>query len=212
MKHIGLFILTICISAAAVRAQETGTFSFLRNEIGARASAMNGSFVSMSDDPNLIFYNPGGLATISRSEASAGFLKHLLDVNGGYLSYARPMEGIGTLAAGIIYMDYGSFDQTDESMNVLGTFSARDLALVVGIGRSLDEVTSIGLNAKLIYSSIVEFKSSGIALDAGVLVQDTFSEYFHWGERSFPWNSAQDLRWHKRVASSRRQSRHHEAS
>lgn len=169
MKRIWMCLLIICISAAITGAQDKGTFSFLRNEIGARASGMNGSFVSMTDDPNLVFYNPGALTTITRSEASAGFLKHLLDVNGGYLSYARSMEGIGTVAAGIIYMDYGSFDQTDESMNVLGTFSARDLALVVGVGRSLDEVTSVGLNAKLIYSSIADYKSSGIALDAGVL-------------------------------------------
>jgi hypothetical protein len=169
MNRIGMCILAIWISASVAGAQEQGTFSFLRNEIGARASAMNGSFVSMTDDPNLIFYNPGALTTITRPEASAGFLKHLLDVNGGYLSYARSVEGIGTVAAGIIYMDYGSFDQTDESMNILGSFSARDLALVVGVGRSLDEVTSVGLNAKIIYSSIAEFKSSGIALDAGVL-------------------------------------------
>jgi hypothetical protein len=81
------------------------------------------------------------------------------------------VEGIGTLAAGIIYMDYGSFDQTDESMNVLGTFGARDLAFVVGVSRSFDDVTSVGVNAKLIYSSIADFRSTGIALDAGVLYQ-----------------------------------------
>ncbi len=169
MNRIRLLSFVFCFSAVLTSAQDKGTFSFLRNEIGARASAMNGSFVSMTDDPNLLFYNPGALTTLPRSEASAGFLKHLLDVNGGYISYSRPLEGIGTLGAGVIYMDYGSFDQTDESMNILGSFSARDLALVVGVARSLDEVTSVGINAKLIYSSIAEFSSTGIALDAGVL-------------------------------------------
>jgi hypothetical protein len=123
----------------------------------------------MTDDPNVLFYNPGALTTLAESKGSAGFLKHLLDVNAGYLSYSRPVEGIGTLGAGILFMDYGSFTETDESMNTLGTFGARDIAVIVGLGRSLDELTSVGVNIKLIYSSIAEFSSSGLALDMGVL-------------------------------------------
>ena len=169
MKQLSRWIALLCLCSATALSQDKGTFSFLRNEVGARAAALNGSFTSMTNDPNLIFYNPGALTTLSQSSASAGFLKHLLDVNGGYLSYVRSVEGVGTVAAGIIYVDYGSFDQTDESMNTLGTFGARDLALLVGVARSLDEVTSVGANLKLIYSSIAEFKASGIALDAGIL-------------------------------------------
>ena len=171
MKRITEWILLLCVISVMTFAQDRGTFSFLRNEVGARAAALNGSFASMTNDPNLIFYNPGSLTTLSQPRASAGFLKHLLDVNGGYLSYARAVEGVGTVGGGIIYLDYGSFDETDESMNILGTFSARDIALVLGVGRPIDEVTSVGINLKLIYSSIGEYKSSGIAIDAGILYQ-----------------------------------------
>ena len=164
-------VFLLCISATSLVAQDRGTYSFLRNDISARAAGMNGSFVSMTDDPNILFYNPGALTTLKQSRGSAGFLKHLLDVNGGYLSYARQVEGIGTVGGGIVYLDYGSFTQTDESMNILGNFSARDLAFVVGAGRSLDEVTSVGLNVKFLYSSISEFTSAALAIDAGVLYQ-----------------------------------------
>ena len=169
MKRINRLMLLLCLLGSASIAQDRGTFSFLRNEVGARAAGLNGSFVSMTNDPNLIFYNPGALTTLSQPRGSAGFLKQLLDVNGGYLSYARAVDGIGTVGAGILYLDYGSFNETDESLNTLGTFGARDLALVAGVGRSLDEATSVGMNLKLIYSSIGEFKSTGIAIDAGVL-------------------------------------------
>jgi hypothetical protein len=161
----------LCIFASALLAQDRGTYSFLRNDIGARAAGVNGSFVSMTDDPNVLFYNPGALPTVKQPRGSAGFLKHLLDVNGGYLSFARSVEGIGIVGGGIIYLDYGTFTQTDESMNILGSFSARDLAFVVGAGRSLDEVTSIGVNVKFLYSSISEFSSTALAIDAGVLYQ-----------------------------------------
>jgi hypothetical protein len=56
-------------------------------------------------------------------------------------------------------------------MNILGSFGARDLALVLGAGRSLDDVTSLGVNVKFLYSSIAGFSSAGLALDAGVLYQ-----------------------------------------
>jgi len=56
-------------------------------------------------------------------------------------------------------------------MNTIGTFGARDIAVVVGIGRSIEEFVSVGFNLKMIYSSIAEFSSSGLALDAGILYQ-----------------------------------------
>jgi hypothetical protein len=171
MKRIWTILILLVVVASFVFSQDKGTYSFLRNEVGARAAGLNGSFVSMTDDPNILFYNPGALTTLSGPKGSAGFLKHLLDVNGGYLSYARSVEGLGTVGGGIIYLDYGSFTQTDESMNTLGTFGARDLALVVGVGHSIDEVTSIGVSLKMIYSSIADFRSAGLAIDAGILYQ-----------------------------------------
>jgi len=171
MRRLLILILYLLTVAGFLLGGERGTYSFLRNDVSARAAGLNGSFVSMSNDPNLLFYNPGALTTLTESRGSAGFLKHLLDVNGGYISYTRPFEGIGTFGAGILYLDYGSFTQTDESMNTLGTFGARDLALLLGIGHSIDEVTSIGANVKVIYSTIGEFSSAGLALDAGVFYQ-----------------------------------------
>jgi hypothetical protein len=161
----------LILAPVLLTAQDRGTYSFIRNDIGARAAGVNGSFVSMTDDPNTLFYNPGSLPTLTHSRASVGFLKHLIDVNGGYLSYSRSVEGVGTVGGGIIYLDYGSFTETDESMNILGEFGARDLAFVIGAGRSIDDVTSVGVNVKFLYSSIAEYSSSALAVDAGVLYQ-----------------------------------------
>jgi hypothetical protein len=171
MRQSLILFATLLVFHSAGLGNGKGTYSFLRNDVGARAAGLNGSFVSMTNDPNSIFYNPAALATITQPKGSVGFLKHLLDVNGGHLSYAHSLEGIGTIGGGIIFLDYGSFTETDESMNVLGTFGARDLAFVVGLGRSIDEVTSVGVNAKLIYSSIANTSSFAVALDAGVLYQ-----------------------------------------
>ena len=171
MKPALTSVVVLLLFCTVTFGQDKGTYSFLRNDIGARAAGLNGSFVSMTNDPNVLFYNPGALTSLTESKGSAGFVKYLLDVNGGYLSYSKSFQGIGSVGAGILFTDYGSFTQTDESMNTLGTFGARDIAVIVGVGRSIDEVTSVGVNLKIIYSSIAEFSSSALAMDIGILYQ-----------------------------------------
>lgn len=167
-----LIIALVCVlPLSLLSAQSKGTYSFLRNEVSARAAGLNGSFVSMTDDPNVLFYNPAALPTISGAKGSVGFFKHLLDANGGHLAYTQFIEGIGSVGAGVTFLDYGSFTETDESMNTLGTFGATDIAFVVGWGTRVDEFTTVGANGKVIYSSIAGIKSSALAIDLGAMYQ-----------------------------------------
>lgn len=163
-----LLVVSLMLPLAAW-AQDKGTYDFLRLEAGARVAALSGTSVSLTDDPTLLFSNPGTLPTLSKPSASAGFLKHLLDVNSGNLVYGQAIGSAGTIAGGIVFVDYGSFDETDESMNVVGSFGARDLAFVGGWGMALNEQTSVGASLKFIYSSIASYSSSAMALDLGVL-------------------------------------------
>jgi len=152
-------------------AQDTGTFAFLRTDVSARAAALNGSFVSMTSDPNVLFYNPASLVTISSPKISLGYFKNLLDVNSGSLAFAQDVQGIGNIGIGIDYVDYGSFERTDQSDNDFGTFSANELALVAGYAMMLDDQSSVGGNVKFIHSSIAEFTSTALAVDVGFLYQ-----------------------------------------
>lgn len=167
--RITLLQSLIVLVVVCARSQERGTFDFLRLDINARAAALNGSFVSMTDDPNLLLYNPAALATVRQPAASAAFLKHLLDVNAGSMTYAQEVEGIGTFGAGVVIIDYGSFDRTDESMNLLGSFGAREFALVAGGAVPVAEHTYAGASLEFIHSSIAEFRSSALAVGAGIL-------------------------------------------
>lgn len=132
---------------------------------------MGGSFVSMKDDPNVIFYNPASLATITHPQLSFSYLDHLMDVNSGTACFAQQVDGIGSFGAGISYVDYGSFTQTDASGNTTGTFGAHELAFIGGMATAIDDNTYIGGNIKYIYSSIADYRSSALAIDAGVLYE-----------------------------------------
>jgi len=168
MKTILIFLIATVGLNATLCAQE-GTYNFLRTDVSARAAALNGSFVSMKDDPNTIFYNPASIGTLTSSKVSVNYLKHLMDVNAGALSYGQYIPGTGNVGVGITYIDYGSFDRTDEAQNFLGTFSARELAFMAGIATHFDYDILVGINAKYIYSSIAEYSSYALAVDLGFL-------------------------------------------
>ncbi len=144
-------------------------YDFLRNDVGARAAALAGSFSAVQGDPEVLFYNPAGLATIQSSRGSAGFFKHLLDINAGHLSYSTELEGIGRFGVGVVFTNYGTFDGTDLLGNPTGTFGANDIALTIGYAFSLEENLFLGGAAKFIYSGIGEYSSTGVAADLGVL-------------------------------------------
>ncbi len=163
-----LAIIALFLFYSAALAQNS-TYTFLLSDVGARSAGMAGSFVSMRNDVNTIFYNPAGIATMQRPEASFGYLKNLLDINSGYVSYAQDLSDIGKVGFGVNYVNYGSFDQTDELANKIGTFSAGDLAVSVGFATEFEENLYYGIAGKFIYSSIADAASSAIAADFGIL-------------------------------------------
>lgn len=162
-------IVAIVFASNCSIAQQQNTYDFLNLNVDARSSSMAGSFVSVDNDVNAIFYNPAGLATLKGKQASVGFFKYLMDINSGNVSYSQKYKELGYFGAGIRYMNYGTFDKYDESYQNLGNFGASDLALSLGYANVYKENFKYGANAKFIYSNIDEYSSIGLALDLGAL-------------------------------------------
>jgi len=149
-------------------AQSTTTYDFLRNDVSARAAAIGGGIMSLTDDPNLIFTNPAGLATLTHRRVSFGFFKHLMDINAGYASFGSEIPQLGFVGAGIVYINYGEFKRTGSEGQDLGTFGAGEFAVTTGYAGTLQPGLAYGVNAKFIYSKIDEVQSSAAALDFGI--------------------------------------------
>jgi long-subunit fatty acid transport protein len=168
MKTKLIFLLFAgCI--ISVRAQDNSTYDFLKVDPSARASALAGAFETITDDPNIIFYNPAGLSTMTKKKVSAGFGKYLLDINFGAVSYAQKYKEIGWFGAGVKYFNYGTFDYADENGVTNGTFGASDIMVSVGYSNYLYDVVNYGVNVKYIYSKIAEYNSSAYAVDFGLM-------------------------------------------
>ena len=161
------FVLaSLILFASSVSAQNT--YDFLRLDTSPRAAAVAGSYVANNDDPNVIFYNPAGLNLLKGSPASFSFLKYLMDINVASFSLSKDYEGIGRFGAGVQYINYGTFTKADEDGNNLGTFSAGEMALLIGYGNQLDDNFYYGANVKFIYSSYAGISSTAAAVDLGL--------------------------------------------
>src|SRR5579862_2748624 len=163
-----LLIFSCAIGFVLPAIAQNSTFDFLLDDVGARAAALGGSFVSMQNDPNAIFYNPGAVGTLDQRSISVGYFKHLLDINSGYASFGTQVPGLGTIGAGVVYTNYGQFIQTGPEGENLGTFSAGEIAMGVDYSAELAEGLHYGIGAKFIYSSIAGYSSTGAALDFGI--------------------------------------------
>ena len=153
--------------ASSLSAQET--FNFLRLDQSPRAAAMAGSFVANNDDPNVMFYNPAGISTLEGNPISFSYLFHLLDINSASVSYSHEFESLGRFAAGIQYINYGTFDSRDINGTKTGTFGAGEMAAIIGYSNQLDDNFYYGANVKFIYSGIDDRYSTGLAVDLGLL-------------------------------------------
>jgi hypothetical protein len=167
--RITTFVILLISSLRPAFAGDRPTYQFLQQDVGARASAMGGSFISMHGDPAGIFYNPATIATSLSPVAAFGYTSHLLDINAGFAAYTQGIEDIGVIGIGVNYVDYGTFEETDVLANKLGTFSAGDMAISATLANPLEENLYYGVTGKFIYSSIADANSSALAADLGLL-------------------------------------------
>ena len=160
-------ILLLVLISSPLWGQET--FNFLKLDKSPRAAALAGSFVANIDDPNVIFYNPAGISLLDGDPISFSYLFHLLDINSTSISYSHEYESLGRFAAGIQYINYGSFDRRDFDGAKIGEFGAGEVAALIGYSNQLGDNFYYGANVKFIYSSIDDRSSTGIAADLGLL-------------------------------------------
>jgi len=167
---ISIGFLVLLSQAGMAQKGGESTYSFLGLTNSARVAALGGEVVSlMDDDINLVFHNPALLTSGMHNHLNFNYVNYFAGVNYGYASYGYSRENIGNFAAGMHYVDYGTFDYTDELGQELGTFRASEYALNLFYSRSvIDTFFTVGVNLKPIYSSFEQYNSFGIALDAGI--------------------------------------------
>ena len=78
-----------------------------------------------------------------------------------------------TFGVSVTYLNYGMLQQTDAGGNIAGRFRAVDYVVQVAAGRRYLQRWHYGFSAKFIQSAYAQYRSTGLAADAGVLYSDT---------------------------------------
>ncbi|HEY9164881.1 MAG TPA: type IX secretion system protein PorQ [Candidatus Kryptonia bacterium] len=143
-------------------------FEFLNLDVSARQASLAGSLMTGSEDPTAFYYNPALSVSAANRAVTFGFLKHVLDINAGYVFSTFSLASKGYFGVGIGYINYGTFTSTDEFGNEYGTFSAGDAMITLNYANFLGDNFSYGVNLKGIYSSIASATSTALAADVGL--------------------------------------------
>ncbi len=95
------------------------------------------------------------------------YVNYFAGINYGLAMYSRSYPGTGNFAAGLTYLNYGSFTETDISGIITGNFSAAEYALSFIYSREIDSLFTIGVTFKPILSQLEKYTSFGFAFDLG---------------------------------------------
>lgn len=161
----GLFLL---IAPSSLKAQIGGeaTYKFLNITNSARVAAIGGNVLAVRDnDITLTLTNPSLISKEMHNNLALSYVNYFTGNNFGFVMYSRTFKKAGSFVGSLQFMNYGNFTEADETGTITGEFTASEYALNIGWGRQLNPNFSVGANGKLIYSSLADYKSFGIAVD-----------------------------------------------
>lgn len=176
-----ILLTAIYIYAGDISRKGTTGAEQLLIPVGARSIAAGRAFMSSVTGVEAIYYNPGGLDALGKSEVMFNYMTHIADINVTYLAASAHLPDLGTIALSIKTFDFGDIPvttfQSPEGTGV--TYSPTFLTLGLSYSKALTDRVTAGTTVKLIYESIMNASAMGAAIDFGV--QYRFTPNFSMG-------------------------------
>ncbi|MBN1480125.1 PorV/PorQ family protein [candidate division KSB1 bacterium] len=173
MKTSKILIMTfvLLILAATLTAGEgSGGYAgaFLRIPVGARPAGLGNAFVSVSDDANAMYYNPGGLIQIEKMAFAGMYSLMSMDRKHFQGIFISKLQNIGSIGLAINGFQVGNIDGRDSQGNPTETFENSEFAFTLAFARELLPRLGIGGSAKYLSHVLYTQKASGLAFDLGM--------------------------------------------
>jgi hypothetical protein len=139
---------------------------------------MGDAFVAVSDDPSAVYFNPAGLAHLSKREIMANHIAWIAGTNHEHITGVLPISGVGTIALSVTALTTGDMEQTliddptSSAREDSGTglmFTSTDLAIAATYSRQITDKLAFGVTARSVTEQIWNVSSSGLAADVGLL-------------------------------------------
>lgn len=183
MKILKSFLVAIAILMAwqsVLPQTKVGTTAapFLGIAVGARALGMGGAFVAVADDATSLYWNPAGMARLSRYEVVLVHSDWIADLSFDFVGIVFPLKGAGALGVQTTMLSMGEMEVTNVKYQD-GTglfFDASDLAMGISYALALTDRFAIGFTGKYIQQKIWHESAEGFALDIGTLYTTPFHD------------------------------------
>jgi len=149
----------------------TTAATFLQMPIGTKASGMGGAFVATADDATALFWNPGGISRLARSEFSVSYSEWLAETNYSWAGLVFKLSPDDAIGVSVNQVDYGEGDVTTAAQPE-GTgekWSASSIAVGLTYTRSLTDRFSVGGTLKYVSETVYNSSASALAVDIGLL-------------------------------------------
>ncbi|HEY7684513.1 MAG TPA: PorV/PorQ family protein [Gemmatimonadales bacterium] len=171
---MGLAALTVAPLGAQTTQDNTGYGStsgeFLLLGAGARGAALGGAYAALTTDVSALYYNPAGLAQMSRPGILVSSYSYVSSTRYNWVGIALPMGG-GSRAVGFAVGSFGFSEQpvyTLEDPDGTGeTYSVAETFLSMTYAQNFSDRFSAGFTGKLISDQLGSTKATGFALDFG---------------------------------------------
>lgn len=166
-RVVGLLLLIYGISGQAQ--ESSSVFNFLKLPTSSHAAALGGQNISIiEDDASLTFHNPALLSSVSDKTLNLNFMNYMQGNNTGSAAFVKTARERNTWGISAQFASYGSMKETTEANEILGTFSAIDMAINGLYSYNLNDYWAGGVTAKMIYSKYGDYNSFAMAVDLGV--------------------------------------------
>ena len=167
-KILNLLFFILLGSPSFAQTGGDNIYEFLNLTHSGLVSSLGGTNVSLpGNDLNLVYHNPALLTGGMNNNIALNYVNYFAGINYGLAIYSRSFSGTGNFAAGITYLNYGSFTETDVSGTITGNFSAAEYALSLIYSRQIDSLFTVGITFKPILSQLEKYTSVGFAFDIG---------------------------------------------
>ncbi|MBN2544022.1 PorV/PorQ family protein [bacterium] len=150
----------------------TAGAQFLEIGVGARSIGMGEAFKAVANDATALYYNPGGVAWLTKKEVAVTYIKYPANISYGFVGLLYPMRVIGGSFGLAWYgLSTGEIEETtwEHTEGTGRTFYASDMALGLTYSRMLTDKFSTGVTLKYIGEFYANEQAHGWAVDIGTL-------------------------------------------
>lgn len=174
-KKLLLLLLSSVFTVSYSQIGGKYTYQFLNLVTSPRQAALGGKTITIyDDDVNQAQFNPATINAEMNNHLAVNYGSYFGEVTYGTASYAYTYDRhLQTFQVGINYVNYGKFDGYDENGQSTSQFTGSETALSFGYAYNVPYTNIfLGVNGKLISSTLESYNSFGGAVDLGAVFRD----------------------------------------